>query len=54
MEVGFIYVFYFADSIDVEANGISLLVGFGKLVCIFFQFSNAGYNLWVRLCKCDP
>ena len=41
----FYYVFCFAYSVDVEANGIRLLVGIGKLVCIFFQFSNAGYNV---------
>ena len=41
----FDYVFCFADSVDVEANRISLLVGIGKLVCIFFQFSNAGYDV---------
>ena len=55
IKVGFIYIYImFANSVVIEANGISLLGWIGELVCIFFQFSNAGYNVWIRLCKCDP
>ena len=44
----------FADSVVIEANRISILVGIGKLICIFFQFSIASYSMCVRLCKSDP
>lgn len=44
----------FADSVVIEANRISILVGIKKLICIFFQFSIASYSMCVRLCKSDP